>query len=790
MALSLYRKYRPDTFDKVVGQNHVTIPLSRALDNNHLAQAYLFSGPRGCGKTSSARILARGINCEKGPTSHPCGECPSCRDLARNGTGSVDVVEIDAASHNGVEDARNIRERAQFAPVRDRYKIFILDEAHMVSAQGFNALLKVIEEPPERVMFIFATTEPDKVLDTIRSRTHHYAFRLVSPEIMAPYLEDICRQENIEVESGVLQLAMRAGGGSVRDTLSIVDQLYSGSDGNKITYDMATSLLGFIPDVLINEVFDALSSGRGSYTYETIEKIMKEGYDPYCFVEDLLTRFRDLIVLSFEFSRSGVISQKTISSATFLSITDTDREIINKELANVSSQWLTQGAEIINRTLANYRQSFSPRLTLEILMARLLELHNKLINDADSHSSHENKKESKSIEADTRSGVDNSHESPSALVTSPSSSAPITVQSAKSAISESTASGPFPATPVASEVTVFESAVSEPDIPTNLDTSTGFGMSAKSSTSSGSRTLTEASVFVPVVSSTQSPQDVASFAPTQSSQPTIAMSSSSSKSNDDLWGDVVNSIEDDIKIYVNKEKIPHVQFASNKWQAPHLILTFNESLSQHAFAMAVTPDQKSVPSIVQEKVRQVFGGRATIAPSPVAANGERVETWKSLNPEQQSFIRQKVAMSLLKTVQISSLASKKLSTDTSIAESSAVNNEDNTEISNKEEDSKNLSANESSLNIYNKKVEDHKRDTEGRTLSDNVTTQNVEKGVISYTQEEENLAHVSKSPVDPEEDEYSLDNDSLGKVKMLSSQELGKMLNAKSIEEIPAQTHT
>ena len=229
MALALYRRYRPDTFDGVIGQDQVTVPLSKALDQGKITHAYLFSGPRGCGKTSSARILARCINCEKGPTSHPCGECQSCKDLATGGPGSIDVVEIDAASHNGVDDARELRERAGFAPARDRYKIFILDEAHMVTPQGFNALLKIVEEPPEHVMFIFATTEPDKVIGTIRSRTHHYPFRLVPPEVMGPYLEDICKKENISPAPGVLRLAMRAGAGSMRDTLSVLDQLMVGA---------------------------------------------------------------------------------------------------------------------------------------------------------------------------------------------------------------------------------------------------------------------------------------------------------------------------------------------------------------------------------------------------------------------------------------------------------------------------------------------------------------------------------------------------------------------------------
>ncbi|MEO6885251.1 MAG: DNA polymerase III subunit gamma and tau, partial [Jatrophihabitantaceae bacterium] len=295
--LALYRKYRSATFAEVIGQEHVTDPLRHALTNGRINHAYLFSGPRGCGKTSSARILARSLNCAQGPTADPCGVCDSCIELAPNGSGSIDVIEIDAASHGGVEDARELRERAFFAPVRDRYKVYIIDEAHMVTAAGFNALLKLVEEPPDFLVFVFATTEPDKVLTTIRSRTHHYPFRLIPPNTLRAHLERICMAEGIAVAPAVLPLVVRAGGGSARDALSILDQLLAGAGADGVTYERAVALLGVTDSALLDSMIDALAAGDAAGVYGTVDQVVQAGHDPRRFAADLLDRFRDLILL-------------------------------------------------------------------------------------------------------------------------------------------------------------------------------------------------------------------------------------------------------------------------------------------------------------------------------------------------------------------------------------------------------------------------------------------------------------------------------------------------------------
>jgi DNA polymerase-3 subunit gamma/tau len=363
VALALYRKYRPRTFAEIIGQEHVTGPLIQALRSGRLNHAYLFSGPRGCGKTSSARILARSLNCERGPTPEPCGECDSCVALAPDGPGSIDVIEIDAASHGGVDDARDLRERAIFAPVSSRFKVYVIDEAHMVSSAGFNALLKLVEEPPDYVKFVFATTEPEKVLGTIKSRTHHYPFRLIAPGVLRPYLEQLCESEGVKVEPAVLPLVVRAGGGSARDSLSVLDQLIAGAGEDGVSYAGAVSLLGVTDVALIDEMCDGLAAGDGAAVYATIDRVADAGHDPRRFASDLLERLRDLIVM------------QQVPDAAAKGLIDAPADELARMVAQAERfgpATLSRLADIVHTGLTEMRGTTAPRLLLELISARML----------------------------------------------------------------------------------------------------------------------------------------------------------------------------------------------------------------------------------------------------------------------------------------------------------------------------------------------------------------------------------------------------------------------------------
>lgn len=574
MALALYRRYRPDTFEGVIGQNQVTVPLMRALDQGKITHAYLFSGPRGCGKTSSARILARCINCKEGPTSKPCGKCQSCKDLATGGSGSIDVVEIDAASHNGVDDARELRERAGFAPARDRYKIFILDEAHMVTPQGFNALLKIVEEPPEHVMFIFATTEPDKVIGTIRSRTHHYPFRLVPPEVMGPYLQDICKKEGIQAQKGVLRLAMRAGGGSMRDTLSVLDQLMIGSDNGVISLDSAVALLGFTPSNLIADVIDDLIEKDGAKLYEVVQKVVVGGFDTRKFVEDLLGRLRDLLLLV----SAGPNCAKNLLG----DLSPEDMQDLQRQSSQLTLRSLSKMAEIVNNAFAGIANAVSPRMNLEILMARLL--------------------------ADMQSGTTAQEPFSKATNQSLAKSSSHPASSARHFIGSNSAVNTVnPVNPV-NPVKIAENPSVILDDKSEINNNTQANWSTAT-----------------VEKQTTQELDV-----------------------DETWDNLVKNLPDDVREYVERDRVPKVRLDDGNASKRRLVLTFDQPISQHAFALAICTtepyDGKKVPVVVMNKVKDAFGKNVAIAPDLVAANGEKVESVARMTPQRLAQVKRDLLM--------------------------------------------------------------------------------------------------------------------------------------------------
>jgi DNA polymerase-3 subunit gamma/tau len=363
MSLALYRKYRPSIFKDVIGQEHITIPLSNALESGRIHHAYLFSGPRGCGKTSSARIMARSLNCEKGPTPEPCGQCQSCKDLVANGPGSIDVIELDAATHGLVDDARDLRDKAFFAPVSSKYKIYIIDEAHQLGPGAANALLKVVEEPPPHVLFIFATTEPDKLIATIRSRTHHYPFRLVPPGVLQEHLQKVCEAEGVKVEKGVLPLVVRASGGSVRDALSVLGQLLAGAGKDGVTYEIAVQLLGFTDGALLDDAVDAIAARDLGALFQTIDRLIESGHEPRSFAQDLLERLRDLVVAE--------VAEESLKSI-LRNYPDDQLERMRNQASRIGTGNLSRAASIVAEGLNQMRGATAPRLILELIASRIV----------------------------------------------------------------------------------------------------------------------------------------------------------------------------------------------------------------------------------------------------------------------------------------------------------------------------------------------------------------------------------------------------------------------------------
>lgn len=753
MALALYRRYRPDTFEGVIGQNQVTVPLMRALDQGKITHAYLFSGPRGCGKTSSARILARCINCKEGPTSKPCGKCQSCKDLATGGSGSIDVVEIDAASHNGVDDARELRERAGFAPARDRYKIFILDEAHMVTPQGFNALLKIVEEPPEHVMFIFATTEPDKVIGTIRSRTHHYPFRLVPPEVMGPYLEDICKKEGIQAQKGVLRLAMRAGGGSMRDTLSVLDQLMIGSDNGVISLDSAVALLGFTPSNLIADVIDALIEKDGAKLYEVVQKVVVGGFDTRKFVEDLLGRLRDLLLLV----SAGPNCAKNLLG----DLSPEDMQDLQRQSSQLTLRSLSKMAEIVNNAFAGMANAVSPRMNLEILMARLLADMQSSTTAQEPFSKATNQSLAKS----------SSHPASSARHFIGSNSAVNSVN---------------PVNPV-NPVKIAEA----PSVILDDKSEINNNMQANWSTATVEKQTTQE-------------LDV-----------------------DETWDNLVKNLPDDVREYVERDRVPKVRLDDGNASKRRLVLTFDQPISQHAFALAICTtepyDGKKVPVVVMNKVKDAFGKSVAIAPDLVAANGEKVESVARMTPQRLAQVKRDLLMRKAGIVKgFGKIIEKSSDSDSNNADSSSddAGSSDDSSAGAEACDSSGSAISESALDLDIEKDDAwagmgsapmgdaiaalQNADFNAEVVNDSenadnvasyaqqwgqksqISQQNLQRANSESQVDNESKARISNGVNGAQEDECSMQDESLESATNLSIDDLEKMFEVKSVKEFAA----
>lgn len=753
MALALYRRYRPDTFEGVIGQNQVTVPLMRALDQGKITHAYLFSGPRGCGKTSSARILARCINCKEGPTSKPCGKCQSCKDLATGGSGSIDVVEIDAASHNGVDDARELRERAGFAPARDRYKIFILDEAHMVTPQGFNALLKIVEEPPEHVMFIFATTEPDKVIGTIRSRTHHYPFRLVPPEVMGPYLQDICKKEGIQAQKGVLRLAMRAGGGSMRDTLSVLDQLMIGSDDGVISLDSAVALLGFTPSNLIADVIDALIEKDGAKLYEVVQKVVVGGFDTRKFVEDLLGRLRDLLLLV----SAGPNCAKNLLG----DLSPEDMQDLQRQSSQLTLRSLSKMAEIVNNAFAGMANAVSPRMNLEILMARLLADMQSSTTAQEPFSKATNQSLAKS----------SSHPASSARHFIGSNSAVNSVN---------------PVNPV-NPVKIAEA----PSVILDDKSEINNNMQANWSTATVEKQTTQE-------------LDV-----------------------DETWDNLVKNLPDDVREYVERDRVPKVRLDDGNASKRRLVLTFDQPISQHAFALAICTtepyDGKKVPVVVMNKVKDAFGKSVAIAPDLVAANGEKVESVARMTPQRLAQVKRDLLMRKAGIVKgFGKIIEKSSDSDSNNADSSSddAGFSDDSSAGAEASDLSGSAISESALDLdiekddawagmgsapmgdaiaalqnadFNAEVVNDSENADNAASNaqqwgqkSKISQQNPQRANSESQADNESKARISDGVNGAQEDECSMQDESLESATNLSIDDLEKMFEVKSVKEFAA----